>query len=178
MFQNFLSDAATNAGDFLNTGLDSVSATSHELALADPINIHLGGGVLLPAVLVCWFFAFRRYWRLRNMYGKRALVDHNSDKIRLRGELTRLSLRLLVPVAMAAALLNPYLPGVPHLVPLGPIATMPSASPITAAWAQSTLRWARQRPHRSPAPPRQLLPAATTTSSSMKPAAVWTWCAT
>jgi len=116
--QDYLSNAATNAGDFLSAFFGTFSGLSHELALADPTNIRLAA-VLLPVVLGCWFFAFRRYWRLRHQYGKRQLVDINSDKIRLRGELARLSFRLLVPVAVCAALLNPYLPGVPHLVPSG-----------------------------------------------------------
>lgn len=90
----------------------------HSLGFADLLNIHLALP-LLAVVLGGFFFAFRRYWRLRALYGKRELVDLNSDRVGMVGESLRFSARLLIPLAILVALLNPYLPGAPHWVPSG-----------------------------------------------------------
>jgi hypothetical protein len=90
----------------------------HSLGFGDLLNIHLAVP-LLVVVLAGFLFAFRRYWRLRSLYGKRELVDINSDRVGLVGEWMRLSVRLLIPLSILVALLNPYLPGVPHRVPSG-----------------------------------------------------------
>lgn len=143
----------------------------HSLGFADLLNIHIAA-VLLPVVIGCWVFAFWRYWRVRSYYGKRQLVDLNSAKIGMGGEGFRFAIRLLIPAAILVALLNPYLPGVPHWVPAS--ATMRFASRTTVAWVQSTCPSRRLTP---PAASKARSLKSRATSSFTRLAAAWTWCA-
>jgi hypothetical protein len=88
------------------------------LAFADPGNWLLGA-VLVPAAVVLALLAAWRYLRLRGKYGKRQLIAVTSAPFSWLRETPRLLLRMVVPVAIAVALLNPYVAGAPHRVPAG-----------------------------------------------------------
>lgn len=90
------------------------------IAWPDTHNLWIGL-ILLAFVAACWVFALRRYLRVRAHYGDRRLVDQNPGTVRVtaRSELFRLGFRMLVPLSMVVALLNPFLPGIPHRVPAG-----------------------------------------------------------
>jgi hypothetical protein len=116
--QNHLLDAVSQLGAHF-AALGKLIITGFPgLAFADPGNWPLGA-VLVPAATVLGLLAAWRYLRLRGFYGKRQYIAVTSQPFSWLRESPWLVLRLLVPVAIAGALLNPYVAGAPHRVPAG-----------------------------------------------------------
>jgi von Willebrand factor type A domain len=104
--------------DQLSTKYHIATSWLHSITWPDTQNMWIG--LILFAVMAGLSgLALKRYLAVRKQYGDKRLVDDNPGTQRMTPatELFRFGLRMLVPLSLVLALLNPYLPGMPHRVP-------------------------------------------------------------